>query len=81
MATLPLTFELETLSQVAETLMPGLHVTACHSMEAKRWVSLESSPTLEVTIRARRVAENEVEMELYTPGQKAPGVSRQGDDG
>ncbi len=72
LATLPLTFELETLAQVAETLMPGLQVTACHSMEARRWVSLESSTTLEVTIRARRMAEREVEVELYTPGQKAP---------
>jgi hypothetical protein len=72
LATLPLTFELETLSEVAETLMPGLQVTACHSMEARRWVSLESSTTVDVTIRARRVAEREVEVELYTPGHKAP---------
>ena len=72
MATLPLTFELEILSEAAEALMPGLAVTACHSMEARRWVSLESSATLEIAIRARRVGEGEVEVELYTPGQKSP---------
>jgi acyl transferase domain-containing protein/phosphopantetheinyl transferase len=72
LTTLPLTFEIEILAEAAETLLPGLLVTACHGMQAKRWVSLESSATLEISIHARRVAEREVEMELYTPGHKAP---------
>ena len=69
---LPFTFELEILSEVAEALVPGLRVIACHDLEAKRWISLESKSTLEVTIRARRVADNEVEVELHTEGHNAP---------
>jgi acyl transferase domain-containing protein/phosphopantetheinyl transferase (holo-ACP synthase) len=70
--TLPLTFELEILSEVAEALVPGLRVIACHDLEAKRWICFESKSTLEVTIRARRVDNNEVEAELYTEGNNAP---------
>jgi acyl transferase domain-containing protein/phosphopantetheinyl transferase (holo-ACP synthase) len=72
LATLPLTFEIEILSEAAEALMPGLLVSACHSMEARRWVALESSTTLELTVRARVVDEREVEVELYTPGKSNP---------
>jgi phosphopantetheinyl transferase (holo-ACP synthase) len=72
LATLPLTFELEILSEVAEALVPGVRVIACHDLEAKRWICLESKSTLEVTIRAKRVADNEVEAELYTEGDNAP---------
>jgi acyl transferase domain-containing protein/phosphopantetheinyl transferase (holo-ACP synthase) len=70
--TLPLTFEIEILAEAAETLMPGLLVIACHSMEAKRWVSLEGAATLEITVRAKAVTESEIEVELYTPGHSAP---------
>ena len=70
--TLPMTFEIEILSEVAEALLPGLDVTACHSIEAKRWISLESASTLEISIRARRIGDGEVEMELFTPGHKDP---------
>jgi len=70
--TLPLTFELEILCEVTEALVPELRVIACHDLEAKRWISFESTPTLEVTIRARRVADSEVEVELYTEGHNAP---------
>jgi acyl transferase domain-containing protein len=72
LATLPFTFELEILSEVAEALVPELRVIACHDLEAKRWISLESTRTLEVTIRARRVADSEVEVELHTEGHNAP---------
>ena len=70
--TLPLTFELEILGEVAEALVPGLRVIACHDLEAKRWICLESTSTLEVTIRARRIDDHEVEAELYTEGDNAP---------
>jgi acyl transferase domain-containing protein/phosphopantetheinyl transferase (holo-ACP synthase) len=72
LATLPLTFEIEILSEAAEALMPGFLVTACHSMEAMRWVSLESSATLELTVRAKAVADGEVEVELYASGHNTP---------
>jgi phosphopantetheinyl transferase (holo-ACP synthase) len=72
LVTLPMTFEQEILSEVAETLMPGLLVTSCHSMEAKRWVALEGAATLEIEIRARRLTDREVQVEIYTPGQKDP---------
>jgi len=72
LATLPLTFEIEILAEAAETLMPGLIVSACHSMQANRWVALESSPSLEVTVRAKVVADREVEVELHTPGHSTP---------
>jgi acyl transferase domain-containing protein/phosphopantetheinyl transferase (holo-ACP synthase) len=70
--TLPLTFELEILAEAAEALGEGLRVTGCHDLEARRWVSLESRPTLEVTICARRVSETEVEAEILTEGESAP---------
>ena len=69
---LPLTFELEILGEVAEALGEGKKVIACHDLEAKRWISLESQSAKEVTIRARRVAEDEVEAEIYTEGETAP---------
>ena len=72
LATLPLTFEIEILSEAAETLMPGLVVSACHSMEAKRWVVLESSASLELTVRAKIVSDREVEVQLHTPGHSLP---------
>ncbi len=72
LVTLPMTFEQEILSEVAETLMPGLLVTSCHSMEAKRWVALEGAATLEIEIRARRLADREVQVEIYTPGHNDP---------
>ena len=70
--TLPLTFELEILAETAEALGEGLRVTGCHDLEARRWVSLESRRTLELTIRARRVSETEVEAEILTEGESAP---------
>lgn len=72
LATLPLTFEIETLSQVAEALLPDLHVVACHSLEAKKWIALESSRTLAITIRAKRVGDTEVEVELQPEGHDKP---------
>ena len=72
LATLPLTFEIETLSQVAEALLPDLHVVECHSLEAKKWIALESSRTLAITIRARRVGDAEVEVELQPEGHDKP---------
>jgi malonyl CoA-acyl carrier protein transacylase/phosphopantetheinyl transferase len=72
LATLPLTFEIETLSQIAEALFPALHVIACHSLEAKKWICLESSRTLTVAIRGKRVGDAEVEVELQPEGHTKP---------
>jgi malonyl CoA-acyl carrier protein transacylase/phosphopantetheinyl transferase len=72
LATLPLTFEMEILAEVAEALVPELHVVACHSLEAKRWIALESKSTLEIAVRARRIDASEVEVELQPEGHAQP---------
>ena len=70
--TLPMTFEIEVVAEAAEALMPDLLVIAVHDLEAKRWVAIENQPTLSVTIRARRIAETEVQVELFTHGNLTP---------
>lgn len=70
--TLPMTFEIEVVAEAAEALLPDLQVIAVHGLEAKRWIAIENEPTLEVTIRARRVAPDDVEVELFTKGSATP---------
>ena len=70
--TLPMTFEIEVVAEAAEALLPGLRVTAVHSLEAKRWVAIENERTLAVTIRAKRIAGSEVQVELFTHGNPTP---------
>jgi phosphopantetheinyl transferase (holo-ACP synthase) len=72
--TLPMTGGLEVLAEAAAYLVPDLPVASCHDIEASRWIALESARTLPLTVRARRVAQTEVEVKLYTDGKDRPAL-------
>ncbi len=71
---LPMTFGIEVLAEAAAILVPGAQVIACQDIEASRWLALESSRTLPLLIRARRIGENEVDAEVRTQDKDKPAL-------
>ncbi len=72
--TLPMTFGMEIICETAAQLEPSLQVIGCHDVEASKWIALVSQRTLPVYIRAKRVSETEVEVELRPEGQERPAL-------
>ncbi len=72
--TLPLTFGAEMFAEAASVLLPGRFFLACHSVEASRWIALQSRRTLEIDIRAERIGENEVAVEIQPEDQDRPAL-------
>jgi phosphopantetheinyl transferase len=71
---LPMTFGLEVLGEAAALLAPGWQVVGYHNVEASRWIALESSRTLALTIKARRRSDTVIEAELHTPDKDKPAL-------
>jgi acyl transferase domain-containing protein len=72
--TLPMTFGLEILCEAAAQLAPHLHVVGCHDVEASRWIALVSQRQLPLVVRARRLCETEIEVELRPEDQDRPAL-------
>ncbi|MFO0879629.1 MAG: beta-ketoacyl synthase N-terminal-like domain-containing protein [Gemmataceae bacterium] len=70
--TLPMTFGMEIICEIAAQLVPELQVVSCHDVEASRWIALISQRTLPLNLRARRLSETEVEVEVRTPDSDRP---------
>ena len=74
MATLPFTFGVEIICEVAQTLVPELRVIGCRDIEQTKFVALKSSETLGVWIRARRASEFAVAVEFGMVGDSKPAL-------
>lgn len=72
--TLPMTFGLEIIAETAAQLVPDMQVIDCHDIEANRWIALISQRTLPLTIRARRLSETEVDVEVRCEDQDRPAL-------
>lgn len=70
---LPMTFGFELLAEAAQLLAPGECVVACRDVTASRWIALESTRTLPLTIRARR-RNAEIEVELRSGNNDKPAL-------
>jgi acyl transferase domain-containing protein/phosphopantetheinyl transferase (holo-ACP synthase) len=68
--TLPMTGSIEIVAEAAATLVPELKVVAVHDVEARRWIALRDERQLSLRVRARRVADTEVEVEIYAGNEK-----------
>jgi hypothetical protein len=72
--TLPMTFGIEIIAETAAQLVPGMQVIGCQDVEASRWIALISQRTLTLNLRARRLSETVVEVEVRTEDQKHPAL-------
>ncbi|MFO0843634.1 MAG: beta-ketoacyl synthase N-terminal-like domain-containing protein [Gemmataceae bacterium] len=72
--TLPMTFGLEVICEAAARLVPEMQVVGCHDVEASKWVALISRRQLSLFVRARRLGETEVEVELRPEDQERPAI-------
>ncbi len=72
--TLPFAFGIEILAQAAQALVPGRSVLDCHDVEALRWISLQGSDTLVLTVTADRATDTDVQVEIHIEGNAKPAM-------
>ena len=66
--TLPFTFGVEIICEVAQTLVPELRVIGCRDVEQVKFVALKSTDKMPLWIRARRSTPTEVTVEFGMVG-------------